>query len=115
MKHNRYLDYYAKDVGDREYHKAKDTPTFKQKKFYYRLYAMCKENNIDTSTGDYTVTRAEYADAIDKLIKRLQEHGINVSGNNKDAVLVLTDVDDRRGRNYINEQIKIKDEPNKEI
>ena len=41
LNHSRYLDYYAKDVADREHEKAKQTPTHKQIAFFNKLYAMC--------------------------------------------------------------------------
>lgn len=107
LNHSRYMDIYAKDIGDRAYRSAKRTPTAKQVKFYKKLYAMCKENNIDTNTGEYTKTRVQYAWAIDKLIERLQEHGVDVKGNGKDATLVLSHGSDRRGRYYTKESIEI--------
>lgn len=110
LNHSRHIDIYARDAGDRAYWKAKRTPTAKQIKFYKWLYAQCKENNIDTSTGEYTKTRAEYAFAIDKLITRLQENGIDVKGNDKTAHRVLHDVTDRRGRRHIRDTIEIVDE-----
>jgi hypothetical protein len=113
LNHSRYIDIYAKDIGDRAYWQAKATPTAKQVKFYKKLYAMCKEHGIDTNTGKYTKTRMEYAWAIDKLIKRLQEHGIDVNGNGKDATYVLAYGTDRRGRYYTGQAIEIRkgDEP----
>ncbi len=56
LNHSRYLDYYAKDIGDREYEKAKEKPTAKQIKFFKRLYAICKEHGIDSNTGEYAKT-----------------------------------------------------------
>jgi hypothetical protein len=109
LNHSRYIDVYARDIGDRAYRKAKATPTAKQVRFYKKLYAMCKENGVDPSTGKYTKTRIEYAMAIDELIKRLQEHGVDVSGNKKEATLVLTHGSDRRGRYYTNERIEVRE------
>jgi hypothetical protein len=109
LNHSRYIDVYARDIGDREYNRAKQTPTAKQIKFYKKLYAMCKENGVDTDTGEYTKTRGDYALAIDSLINRLEEKGIDVKGNGKDATLVLSHGSDRRGRYYTNERIVIKD------
>ena len=108
--HSRYLDYYANDVGNRAYWRAKETPTTKQIKFYKQLYAMCKENDIDTSTGDYTRTRADYAMAIDRLLERLQEAGIDVQGNGKEASYVLKVGEDRRRRLYVGERIEVREE-----
>jgi len=107
LNHSRYIDKYARDTGDRAYWKAKRTPTAKQIKFYRWLYAKCKENGVETDTGEYTKTRAEYAFAIDKLITRLQENGIDVRGNDKMARRVLHDVVDRRGRRHIRDSIEI--------
>ncbi len=109
LNHSRYLDYGARDVGDFAVQRAKETPTAKQRKFYNRLYAMCKSNGIDTNTGNYTRTRGDFAMAIDKLINRLQEHGVDIHGNNKDATLVISYGTDRHGRYYRKEGIEIKD------
>lgn len=108
LNHSRYLDYYAKDVGDNAYNRAKQTPTAKQVRFYKKLYAMCKENNIDPVTK-HKHTRMGYAMAIDKLLNRLQEHGVDVSGNGKDAKYVLTVGEDRRRRTCTGEHIEIVD------
>ena len=109
LNHSRYLDYGAKAVGDRAYERAKSTPTAKQKRFFKKLFAMCKENGIDPSTGRYAVTRVDYAIAIDTLLKRLQENGVDASGNGKDVVYVLEHGSDRRGRYYTNERIEVKE------
>lgn len=111
LNHSRYLDYYAKDIGDSAYQKAKQTPTAKQVRFYKRLFAMCKENGLDTDTGDYARTRVEIGWAIDKLLERLQAHGIDINGNGKDATYVLEVGVDRRGRSYAHERIKVDNEP----
>lgn len=111
LNHSRYLDYYAKDIGDSAYQKAKQTPTAKQVRFYKRLYAMCKENEIDTDTGEYARTRVEIGWAIDKLLERLKENGVDVNGNGKDATYVLEIGEDRRGRSYAHERIEVSDEP----
>jgi len=111
LNHSRYLDYYAKDVGDNAYHKAKQTPTAKQVRFYKRLFAMCKEHGLDTDTGGYARTRVEVGWAIDKLLERLKEHGVDVNGNDKEATYVLEVGVDRRGRSYAHERIEIADEP----
>lgn len=110
LNHSRYLDYGAKATGEYAYERAKHTPTHKQKKFYYRLYAMCKEHEIDTDVGFYTVTRADYALAIDKLIKRLQEKGIDVKGNGKNAGLMLSFTTRLDGTPVARERIIISDE-----
>lgn len=86
LNHSRYLDNSGtRRLADKAYNRAKETPTAAQKKFYMKLYAMCKEHEIDPRTGTYTVTRMDYAMAIDKLIGRLQEAGVDVKGNNKQA------------------------------
>lgn len=107
LNHSRYIDNGAKRIGDRSYHRAKETPTARQVKFYKKLYATCKEHGIDPKTGEYTRTRMDYARAIDKLIDRLKEHGIDVSGNNKDATYVLELREDKYGQDFVNERIKI--------
>jgi hypothetical protein len=111
LNHSRYLDYYARDIGDGAVHRAKSTPTAKQVKFYKKLYALCKENGIDPRTGEYTVTRSDYAMAIDKLIIRLQENGVDVRGNGLKASYILEIGEDRRGRDWATERIELTDEP----
>jgi hypothetical protein len=109
LNHSRYLDYGAKAVGDRAYERAKSTPTAKQIRFYKRLYAMCKEHNVDPRMDRYTRTRMDYAMAIDALIERLKKHGVDINGNGKDVNYVLTHGSDRRGRYYTRERVVIKD------
>ena len=113
MNHSRYLDYYAKDIGDNAYNRAKLTPTAKQIKFYKQLYAMCKANGLECTT-EHAHTRSGYAMAIDKLIQRLKESGINIGGNGKEADYVLEVGEDRRGRYYANERIRVGEEGEKE-
>jgi hypothetical protein len=110
LNHSRYLDYGAKDTGDFAYYRAKQTPTAKQIKFYKRLYALCKENNIDTKTGEYTKTRVDYAQAIDKLLERLKENGIDTySSSDKEVSFVISHGTDHAGRYYTSERIVIKE------
>ncbi len=109
LNHSRYLDYGARDIADRSYHRAKTTPTAKQIKFYKKLYALCKENGIDPKTSEYTRTRIEYAMAIDTLIDRLRDHGIDIAGNGKKGTYILTHGSDRHGRYYTDEIIKVTD------
>ncbi len=113
LNHSRYLDYGARDTGNYAYYKAKTTPTAKQIKFYKRLYATCKANDIDPSTGEYTLTRVDYAMAIDKLLKRLQEHGIDISGNGKESAYVIKHGSDKSGRYYTREYIEVTDRDKK--
>lgn len=108
LNHSRHLDYYAKDIGDNAYYKAKQTPTAKQVRFYKRLFAICKENGLPTDTGVYTRTRSDYGRAIDTLLAQLRENGIDINGNGKEAMYVLEIGEDRRGREYANEKIEIK-------
>lgn len=110
LNHSRYLDYGARDVGDRAYQQAKSTPTAKQVRFFKRLCAMCRENGLDTNIGHGTRTRADMAMAIDKLLTRLQEAGVDATGNGKSAEYVLTVGSDRRGRYYFDEKIRMEEE-----
>jgi hypothetical protein len=114
LNHSRYLDYGAKAVGDRAYEQAKSTPTAKQKRFFKKLFAMCKENGIDPSTGRYAVTRVDYAIAIDTLITKLKEKGVNVKGNEKEAAITVHHGVDGYGRFYGHERILIKTEEENE-
>jgi len=114
LNHSRYLDYGARKTGKYAYEGAKHTPTHKQKKFYYQLYAMCKEYEVDTDIGFYTVTRADYALAIHRLIKRLQEKGVDIKGNNKNAGLLLIDKTEPDGSHYMAQRIVITDDEERE-
>lgn len=114
LSHSRYLDYGARDIGDRAVQQARSTPTAKQVRFFKRLCVMCRENGIDTAIGHGTRTRADMAMAIDKLLARLQEAGIDVNGNGKSAEYVLTVGSDRRGRYYVDEKIRVDEAGEKE-
>ncbi len=115
LNHSRYLDYGARRTGQGAYERAKTTPTHKQKKFYISLFARCKEHGIDTDVGFYTVTRADYALAIDRLIKRLQEKGVDVKGNDKNAGLMLIHAADNGGHYTTKERIIITDGEEKQV
>jgi len=111
LNHSRYIDNGAKDIADNIYEKARTTPTAKQVKFYKKLYAMCKENNIDCRT-EHEHTRAGYSMAIDTLLKRLQDNNIDVRGNGKSADYVLRIGEDEKGRAFAKEYIEIKESQN---
>ena len=110
LNHSRYLG--GETVrSQREYEREKSKPTAKQKKFYIGLKIRCEENGIDTSVGRVW-TRGEYAIAIDKLIERLKEAGIDTKCNGKSATLVLHHKPDARGDHYMTtERIVIDDDP----
>ena len=112
LNHSRKMDFYAKDIANEEYHRTKELPTSKQKKFFKMLYAMCKEHDIETKLDIYARTRMEYAMSIDTLIERLQKAGIDIQGNDKDTTYVLTHGSDDRGRYYTDEQIVVKEKEN---
>lgn len=113
LNHNRYLG-SEKVVSEREYEREKSKPTVKQKKFYTSLKIRCEENGIDTNVGRVW-SRGEYSLAIDKLIQRLSEAGIDIKGNGKTATLVLHHKPDARGDQYMTtERIVITDEPGDE-
>ena len=108
LNHSRYMDIYAKDIADEEYHRVKEYPTSKQRKFFKMLYAMCKEYNVETRLDVYVRTRMQYAMAIDVLIERLQKAGVEVEGNGEDVEYNFTHGSDRRGRYYTDTQIVVK-------
>jgi hypothetical protein len=110
LNHSRYIDNGARDIGNAAYHRARTTPTEKQLKFYRKLYAMCRENAIDAATH-HEHTRSGVAQAIDKLIARLKENGIDVKGNGKSADYILCVGEDTKGRDYGHEVIRVKDTP----
>ena len=94
--HNRYLG-FERVRSQSEFENERSQPTFKQKKFFKRLVMLCKENDVDYTTGR-TQSRVEYAIAIDKLKERLDEAGINVGGNNKQSMIVLSHKTDVRNK-----------------
>ena len=89
LNHSRYLDYGAKAIGNSEYEYARNTPTSRQKKFFISLIMRCKENNITPTTGQALRSRADYAVAIDALIKTLNKNGIAIKGNGKQSKHLL--------------------------
>ena len=108
LNHSRYLG-FERVRSQLEYEHEKSLPTAKQKKFFKSLIIKCKESGIDCNTGR-TSTRGEYSLAIDKLLERLQEAGVDVKGNGKKAILVLNHKTDTRNNNYITtERIVIED------
>ena len=109
--HSRYLDYGSRGSGYAAYQQAKQTPTDKQKRFFRQLCAMCRENGLDPSVGHAVSSRSDYGMAIDKLIARLQEAGIDVRGNGKKADYVLTVGEDKyTGSSYAHESIQIRED-----
>ena len=114
LNHSRHIDLYARDIGENAYRQAKETPTAKQVRFYKRLYAMCKEHGLETRTGSHARTRAQYGMAIDTLLKRLQEAGVDVKGNGKQGTYELTIGEDHRRRLAIDEHIRVEDKEDKD-
>lgn len=107
LNSSRTLDVYAKDQAHDIHSKEREFPTSRQRKFFKRLYAMCKENNLDPQIGRHLETRAEYGMAIDKLLAILQENGVDVSGNNEDAAYLLKVGEDRHGFLEVSTGIKV--------
>lgn len=111
LNHSRYLDYGSRSIGYSEYQQAKNTPTVKQTRFFKQLCAMCRENGVDPSVGHAVSSRSDYGMAIDKLIARLQEAGVDVRGNGKKADFVLTVGEDKyTGSAYAHESIRVRDD-----
>ena len=110
LNHNRQLDYYRR-VGERAVETAQATPTHKQVKFVRKLFAMCRENGVDTATGERMKTRVEYAMMIDTLLARLQAAGVDVWGNGKEAVYVVSIGEDGCGGYKHTARIVVADAP----
>lgn len=108
LNHSRYIDNGAEDISNRVYEGVRTQPTFKQVKFYNSLYGKCKDNSIDATTN-HPHSRAGYARAIDVLLHRLQEAGIDVYENNKDAKYVLMLGEDKKGRLTTKERIVVEE------
>ena len=108
LNHSRYIDAGAKAIANRMYESARATPTAKQIKFYNSLYGKCKDNNVDSTTG-HPHSRAGYARAIDTLLARLKEAGIDVYSNGKEACSVLFVGEDKYGNDYVKERLLVKE------
>lgn len=104
LNHSRYIDNGAQQVGKYAYDKEKATPTYKQVKFYKKLYAMCKEHNVDPNTNE-THSRAGLGRVIDILIERLEEKGIDIKTNGKPFSSVLMIGSDKYGNYYSKERL----------
>lgn len=95
-----------------EMYDLKSRPTDKQRKFLQSLIIKCKKNNIDSDTG-LKESRSDYAMAIDELIGRLKEHGIDVKAKSKNTEYILEIKDEkdiRKGTDVeVNMKIVIKD------
>lgn len=72
----RKISYYTQGVDDLQYERERSRPTEKQKEYFRRLIAKCKDNDIDVTLGRAMQTRMDYADGIDKLRERLEAAGI---------------------------------------
>lgn len=110
LKHNRNLDYYRR-AGEREVETAQATPTNKQVRFVRKLFAICKENGVETSTGGSLRTRVDYAQTIDILIARLNAAGVDIRGNGKEAAYVFGIAPDRNGNYRGFARIEVRDAP----
>lgn len=68
---NRTMNFAASSVGSFAYLNAAARPTVKQKAFYNKLYAQCKQANLPTCrhNGD----RRSYAYAISNMLNTLKE------------------------------------------
>lgn len=108
LNHNRPLDYY-RPVGERAVEVAKATPTSKQVRFCRKLFALCREHNVETDTGMRLKTRVDYAQTIDVLLARLQGAGVDVNGNGKRAGYVFSVDLDRNGNYRGHEHIVLRD------
>lgn len=90
-QHNRKMEYSAKYAADAEYERLRNTPTARQIRFFKKLCVLCKEHGIENPIKrEETRTRLLMADAIDKLIKLLNNNGVDVHGNGKTAKGVIT-------------------------
>ena len=108
--HNRHLG-YEHIRSKAEYERERETPSHKQRKFFRSLVMKCKANGVDCNTG-LTRTRGQYARAIDTLLKRLQEAGVDAKGNGKTATLELhIKTDARNNEDTILERIRVDDGP----
>ena len=113
-KHHSHYGSYSKNRYYDDLATEKSKPTAKQKKFFAALCAMCHENNIDVSTGHSLRNRVDYALAINTLISRLNESGIDVHGNGKNFTHCHSYGTDDRGRDFTTERMVRKDEEDAE-
>lgn len=78
--HSRYLG-NSGHYFNNQLNGAKFRATDKQIKFYIRLKKLCKENGIEEHEDP--TGRVGFSESIDKLLKLLQEHEVDVKGNSK--------------------------------
>ena len=72
--HNRKMGFGAYEVGVACSANAFMQPTSAQRKFYLKLYAMCKQNGLEVSKSGKT--RVSYSKAIDEMILRLNQAAV---------------------------------------
>jgi len=106
-KHNRYMDYGAKYESRGIYEREKSTPTDKQKTFFRKLCAMCKEHDVPVELGYSVGTRAGMAMGIGDLLKVLKEAGADVYVPDVKARSVLLLEESGDGQLHVNERIEL--------
>ena len=105
-RYNSHYGSYSKNRYHNDLMREKTTPTAKQKKFLCRLFAMCNENGIDPGIGHKLKTRCDYSVAINTLIARLNEAGVEVQGNGKTFTKCVATGTDSRGRDFMEERME---------
>lgn len=78
LKHNRNLNYSQKSMYNVMGYECRK-PTEKQIKYFLRLKYVCKDNNIDNTFVREPKSREDFCLAIDELLYRLKEKGIDLS------------------------------------
>ncbi len=109
LNHSRNLNYYGPGM-DRLVEKECRKPTQKQIRFYSRLRHMCDENGIDKTLLSEPRTRASFTIAINTLIERLKDNGVEIHSQQKDVEVIYTMPDSKTLGAPSKERIIVKEE-----
>lgn len=104
-RHNYQYGSYSRNRYHDDLAAEKTKPTAKQKKFLACLCTKCKENDLETAVGFRLYSRVDYAAAINTLIARLNEAGVEIQGNGKNFTKSVAIGTDSRGRDFISERM----------
>lgn len=98
--HSHYGSYSKNRYYD-DLKTEKNKPTAKQKKFHAQLCAICNANGIDAGCGHPLRVRYDYSSAINILLERLQNAGVDVHGNGKQFTKSVEIGMDDRGKDHV--------------
>lgn len=109
MKHKdsrtRKISYYSRGIDDLYYEDERTRPTQKQRRFFKQLIGKCKQHEIDFTLNKHLATRADYAEAIDRLLTRLEDAGVQVKRSEEEFDRLLIVEDDPEIGRYVKERL----------